>query len=63
MNAAPPQHTRGLSLILEHCARLNSSERGRPSALFRLEQQVGDDLARLLMSALAGDHRSRPQPV
>jgi len=64
MNAAPPQHTRGLSLILEHCARLNSFEQVRPSAVLRLELLVGDDLARLLMSALAGDHRrSRPQPV
>jgi hypothetical protein len=64
MNAAAPQPTRGLSLILEHCARLKSFEHVRPSPAFRLEQQVGDDLARLLISALAGDHRSRrPQPV
>jgi hypothetical protein len=64
MDAAPPQHTRGLSLILEHCARLNSFGQVRPSAALRLELLVGDDLARLLMSALVGDHRSgRPQPV
>jgi hypothetical protein len=64
MTAAPPQHTRGLSLILEHCARLNSFEQVRPSAVLRLEQLVGDELTRLLMSALAGDHASRrPQPV
>jgi hypothetical protein len=64
MNAAPPQPTRGLSLILEHCARLNSCEQGRPSALFRLERLVGGDMTRLLMSGLAGDHRTgRPQPV
>jgi hypothetical protein len=64
MNAAPPQPTKGLSLILEHCARLNSYEQGRPSALIRLEQLVGDDMARLLMNGLAGDRRTgRPQPV
>jgi hypothetical protein len=63
MNAAPPHPTRGLSLILEHCARLNTFEQGRPSAALRLEQLVGDELARRLLAALAGDHRSRPQLV
>jgi hypothetical protein len=63
MNAATPQPTRGLNLILEHCARLNAFEHGRPSAVLRLEQLVGDELARLLLTALAGDHRGRPQPV
>lgn len=63
MDAAPPQPTRGISLILEHCARLNAFEDGQPSAALRLEQLVGGELARLLMSALAGDHHSRPQPV
>jgi hypothetical protein len=63
MTAAAPQPTRGPSLLLEHCARLSSYEQVRPSALLRLEQLVGGDLARLLMSGLAGDHRSRPQPV
>lgn len=63
MNAAPPHPTKGLSLILEHCARLNSFEHGRPSAVLRLEQLVGDELARRLLTALAGDHRSRSQPI
>lgn len=53
MNAAPPHPTRGLSLILEHCARLSAVEQGRPSAALRLEQLVGGDLARLLMNGLA----------
>ena len=57
--AAPPP--RGLSLILEHCARLNSSEQKRPSGVFRLQQAIGDELARLLLRALVGDHRARPR--
>jgi hypothetical protein len=63
MDAATPQPTRGLTLILEHCARLNGFEYARPSALFRLEQMIGGDLARLLLTALAGDHRRRAQIV
>jgi hypothetical protein len=60
MEAAPPESSRGLSLILEHCARLNSVEYGRPTAVLRLRQAIGEDLARLLLAALAGDHRARP---
>ncbi|HYZ19429.1 MAG TPA: hypothetical protein VE615_07785 [Gaiellaceae bacterium] len=63
MNAASPQPTRGLGLILEHCARLNASDHVRPSAALRLEQLVGGDLARLLVSALSGDHAGRPRLV
>jgi hypothetical protein len=60
MDAADPQTTRGLTLILEHCARLNSIEHGhgRPTAVIRLNQAIGDELARLLLTALAGDHRA-----
>ncbi len=63
MNVESPQPTRGLGLILEHCARLSAFEHARPSAAFRLEEVVGGDLARLLLSALSGDHASRPHPV
>jgi hypothetical protein len=56
MTAASPQ-TRGLTLILEHCARLNSEETDRPAAVTRLQKAIGDELARMLMNALAGDHR------
>ena len=62
MDAAPSQ-TRGLALILEHCARLNGIEHGPPTAVLRLHQAIGDELARLLLSALAGDHRARPRAV
>jgi len=63
MEAAPPPSGRGLSLILEHCARLNSIEHGRPTAVLRLRQAIGEDLARLLLTALAGDHRPRPSEL
>jgi hypothetical protein len=62
MNAATEETTRGLALILEHCARLNSIEQGHPTAVIRLRQAIGEELARLLITALAGDHR-RPSVV
>ena len=59
MTAGTPQGSRGLTLILEHCARLNSDEDARPAAVARLRQSIGEELARLLLRSLAGDHRSR----
>jgi hypothetical protein len=63
MDAATPQTTRGLDLILEQFARLNSLEHGHPTAVIRLRQAIGDELARLLITALAGDHRPQPRLV
>ena len=63
MDAAPHQTSRGLALILEHCARLNGVEHGPPTAMLRLNQAIGAELARLLLSALAGDHRARPSAI
>jgi len=64
MDAAPLQTNRVLSLILEHCARLNDLEHTPPSAVLRLRHAAGDELARLLLAALAGDHRAaRPNTV
>jgi hypothetical protein len=62
MTTAAPETSRGLALI-EHCARLNSIEHGRPTAVIRLRQAIGDELARLLLAALAGDHSTRPRVV
>ena len=56
MNAAEPQ-TRAMTLILEHCARMNCLETVQPAASLRLRQAIGDELAKLLLNALAGDHR------
>jgi hypothetical protein len=55
MDAAEPQ-PRATALILEHCARLNSLETLEPTAGLRLRQAIGEELARLLLNALAGDH-------
>jgi hypothetical protein len=63
MAAAPPHESRGLALIAEHCARLAASPEGRPPASSRLEQRAGEELTRLLLKALAGDHRARARLV
>lgn len=59
MDAATPHRVRGLTLILEHCARVPVSDEPRMSASSRLEQRAGRDLARLLLKALAREHRAR----
>ncbi len=56
MNAAEPQ-SQALTLILEHCARMHSFENVEPTAALRLRQAIGEELARLLLNALSGDHR------
>ncbi len=56
MTAADPQ-PRAMTLILEHCARMNSLETVQPAASLRLRQAIGEELAKLLLNALAGDHR------
>ena len=62
MNAAsPPPTSRGLARILEHCAQLAGHDDRRPSGVMRLRQAIGDELARLLITALSGDHRIRPR--
>jgi len=62
MDAATSHPGRGLGLILEHCNRLTPLE-ARPPAASRLEQRLGRELSRRLLSALAGDHRSRARFV
>jgi hypothetical protein len=56
MDAAEPQ-TRAMTLILDHCARMTSLETMEPTASLRLRQAIGEELAKLLLNALAGDHR------
>jgi hypothetical protein len=48
-----PQDERGYELLLEHCSALTGSRRARPPAYVRLEQALGNELARLLVAALA----------
>lgn len=63
MNAATPHTAEALSLILEQCARLGRPDsRSRQPAASRLEQRLGERLARLLISALSGDHK-QPRAV
>ena len=54
MTAAEPQ-TRALTRILRDCARLE--DEGRPTGVARLRHAIGEEIARLLLSALSGDHR------
>ena len=63
MDAATSNPSRGISLILEHCTRLAPLGEGRPPVASRLEQRLGQELSRRLLSALAGDHRSRARFV
>jgi hypothetical protein len=53
---------RGAVLLLEHCAALDQRD-DRPGAFARLEEVVGGPLARLLLGALAGDHRLSPRDL
>ena len=49
--AAPTMGERGSDLLLRHCDALTNVE--RPSAYARLEELVGEELARMLVGALA----------
>jgi hypothetical protein len=59
-DASLPQGERGYELLLEHCAVLDPPRVPRPPALLRLEQELGGELARLLVGALAARRRRRP---
>jgi hypothetical protein len=65
MFAARDAHptARGAGLLLEHCAALDRFDESRPTALLRLERAVGGEFARLLVGALAGDHRLLPRDL
>jgi hypothetical protein len=54
MSSLEPQ-TRALTRILDDCARLTDDE--QPPAAARLRHAIGEELARLLLRSLAGDHR------
>jgi hypothetical protein len=51
----PSRATRGEALIVAHCDRIDRLTRAADStARTRLELELGDDLARFLVDALAG---------
>jgi hypothetical protein len=54
MNAAEPQN-RALTRILNDCARLEEDD--QPTGAARLRHALGEELARMLLRSLAGDHR------
>jgi hypothetical protein len=45
---------RGSDLLLQHCAALTRVDAVRQPAYHRLEEELGGDLARMLVAALAG---------
>ena len=51
--------TRGPELLLAHCSAVAGDERARTPVVARLEERLGVHLTRLLLVALAGDHRMR----
>ena len=61
--AAPTTAARGAQLLLAHCAAVNLGDGGRTPVLDRLREQLGPDLTRLLLVALAGDHRMRSRTL
>jgi hypothetical protein len=54
-----PQGERGAELLLEHCAALTRTDDLHPSAFLRLEEALGNELARMLVDALAARSRGR----
>ena len=57
-DAASIVGARGSDLLLRHCAALTEGAE-RPPAYTRLEQIVGDELAKFLVVALAGRRSDR----
>jgi hypothetical protein len=56
MSVYQPPSLRGAELLLVHCAAISNE---RPSAYVRLQQEVGEPLARLLVTALVGPQGRR----
>ncbi len=53
MQAAQPYGGKGYALLLAHCCALSRLDAAKPSPFQRLAEEVGDDLARLLVTSLA----------
>jgi hypothetical protein len=62
MSAAAQPQIKGLAptLLVAHVHGLGLGLADRPSALDRLQQALGHEMALRLLHALAGDHASRP---
>jgi len=60
--ALDSRDTRAVEHLLAHCAALAESEKQRRKPVFeRLRERIGADLARRLLYALTGAHRTRSQ--
>ena len=58
--ALDSRDTRAVEHLLAHCAALAESEKQRRKPVFeRLRERIGADLARRLLYALTGAHRTR----
>jgi hypothetical protein len=53
---------RGSGLLIAHCAALSDVDERIP-VVDRLRRMIGADLTRLLLVALAGDHRMRSRDL
>jgi hypothetical protein len=62
-DASLPHGERGAVRLLEHCTALTRVADHRIPAFVRLEEEVGGELARLLVGALAGRRGARPSLV
>jgi hypothetical protein len=61
MHASTTPHDggRGIALLLRHVDALDRLAEQRPSAFDRLAAELGVELARMLVSALSGEHGVR----
>ncbi|HEX2496942.1 MAG TPA: hypothetical protein VHK46_08915 [Gaiellaceae bacterium] len=57
MNVQPHLDGQAAARLLDHFSRMSRLGDLKPVARDRLEAAVGDELARRLVGALAGDHR------
>jgi hypothetical protein len=52
--------SRGYELLLAHCEVLETPDAEQADSFERLTDSIGGGLARLLVSALSGDHGMQP---
>ena len=50
-------------MLLAHCAAVDETSPTRTPVVVRLEEQLGADLTRLLLVALASHHRDRSRDL
>jgi hypothetical protein len=58
-SGSPHQGGRGTALLLQHLAALEQLGEERPTAIERLEDELGPDFAQMLVGALTGERGVR----